>query len=117
MNEDIKQVSSGNTYVLDFNIVNEDNSPRDLSNTQDIRFGIAKWSHTPILELKSLADPEISIVNAANGEVDVTLTPDMLNNLPKGRLYYYELWQINTFNEPLTLAKGYFNLIDRLIEE
>ena len=106
-----------NKYTFTFNLVNSDNTPRDLTNTQSLTFAISKWSHTQVLQSKTDADPEITIVNAANGEVDVELTPTMLNSLPKGRLYYYEMQQVNNFNEPVTLTSGYFNLKDRLIEE
>lgn len=117
MSTDIKEISSGNKYVFSFNLVNTDNTPRDLTNTQSMTFAISKWSHTEVLVSKTDADPEITITDAANGNVEVLLTSTMLNSLPKGRLYYYELQQINTFNEPITLTSGYFNLKDRLIEE
>lgn len=111
---DIEEYFSGNDVVLHFTTIDEDTADAlDLSGATAIDFMVAKKaSASTALISKSLANG-ISIVSAAEGTFDVTLSDSDTEAL-KGD-YYYEVRLTNSLGNKITLAYGKFSITENLI--
>jgi len=109
-------LNQGNTYTLNYTVKNSDGTVKNLTGTQELKYEMSRRvNSTPILQYV-LADVEVSIVDPVNGNIQIKLSPEVLNSIKVGN-YYHELWQINATGDKLTLMTSNVTIQDRLIKE
>jgi len=117
MSNDVLELSQGNTYSIIINVTNPDGSIKDLTGTISMKFALAARRYaTPLIELTYGTDNELTLVNAELGQIRLVLNHTELNTLPEGR-YYFEIRQVNVFNEPITLVKRDITIRETLIKQ
>jgi len=109
-------ISHGNKYQLIYNVKQPDGNIKDLTGTLELKYQISKRVNKPAIFQFTLADPEVSITDAVNGQITITLTSTIINQIPAGS-YYHEIWQTNALGDPTTLLAERLDILDKLIEQ
>jgi len=117
MSNDVLELSQGNTYSIIINVTSPDGSIKDLTGTISMKFALAARRYAaPLIELTYGTDDGLTIVNAELGQIKLVLDYTELNILPEGR-YYFEIRQVNVFNEPTTLVTRDVTIRETLIKQ
>lgn len=107
-------LSQGNTYTLTYNVRNADGSIKPLDGSLTLKYELAKRvDSNPLIQFTE-DDPELVIVDALNGKLQVHLKPEKLNTLNDG-IHYHEIWQENVIGEKTTLMAEKLKIQQRLI--
>lgn len=108
---------SGNDVLLHVTAVDADsnNAALDLSGVQDIIWALSKKVNGSAIITKSLVGTPslVTVTDAANGKIDITLSSDELEPL-KGP-YYHELRLTNADGKKVTLLFGAVTIQENLI--
>ncbi len=110
------ELSQGNEYVLTYSIKSKDGSIKDLSGSQELKYGLSKRRSTPSIFSYTLDDSELVISDAAQGKVVVTLPVESMNLLPEGQ-HYHEIWHLNALGQATTLMAEKLSISSKLIKE
>jgi hypothetical protein len=106
-------INQGNTYSITYSIKNTDGSSKDLSGTQELKYGLSRRRNTTELLSYTLDDSELSI---AGSDVTIKLVNSVINPLPEGS-YYHEMWQVNALGDPTTIMSEKISIASKLIKE
>jgi len=110
------ELSQGNTYVLNYTIKLSTGEVKNLAGTLELKYQIAKKSHTAPVYSIDLSSASLNITNPSSGLVEVKIPSGILNNITPGK-FIHELWQVDATNVPTTLVAEEILITSKLIKE
>lgn len=105
-----------NTYVIQFNVTNEDGTPRDLTDIDDGFYTLARddAAETAYLQI-AFSSPQFNIADPINGVVKIDLKASDTEGLPVRAGIYEELHLIDTsISEQRTVSTNLINVSDTI---